>query len=62
MLANWGGAMTGVVLGGLSGSYVFGHGIANPVLGSLLGTVLGAAIGFGVPDLVRLFLPSHKAQ
>jgi hypothetical protein len=54
--------MAGVLVGGLSGAFVFGHGIQNPVLGSLLGTVLGAAIGFGLPDVVRLFRHSHKAQ
>ena len=62
LLANWGGAMTGVIVGGLSGAYVFGHGIPNPVLGSLLGTVVGAAVGFGVPDVIRLFHHPHKAQ
>jgi hypothetical protein len=62
LLPNWGGAMTGVIVGGLSGAYVFGQGIQNPVLGSLLGTVLGAGIGFGIPDLIRLFRHPHKAQ
>jgi outer membrane lipoprotein SlyB len=62
LLPNWGGAMTGVFVGGLSGAYVFGRGIPNPVLGSLLGTVIGAAIGFGIPDLIRLFRHPHKAQ
>jgi hypothetical protein len=62
LLPNWGGAMVGVVIGGLSGAYVFGSGVQNPVLGSLLGTVLGGGIGFGLPDVVRLFGHRHQAQ
>jgi hypothetical protein len=59
LLANWAGAMTGVIVGGLGGALVFGHGINNPPLASLLGATLGGLIGFGAPDLFRLF---HKAQ
>jgi len=51
--------MTGVIVGGLGGAVAFGHGIQNPALASLLGTTVGGLIGFGAPDLFRLF---HKAQ
>ena len=59
LLLNWGGAMTGVIIGGLGGAMAFGHGINNPPLAALLGATLGGLIGFGLPDLLRLF---HKAQ
>jgi CBS-domain-containing membrane protein len=61
LLANWGGSMVGVLVGGLGGDLVFGHTIQSPPLAALLGALLGAAIGFGVPDVVKLFL-GHKAQ
>jgi hypothetical protein len=59
LLLNWGGAMLGVIVGGLGGAMAFGHGINNPPLAALLGAGLGGLIGFGAPDLLKLF---HKAQ
>ena len=51
--------MVGVIVGALTGAMVFSHGIDNPPLAALLGGSIGGLIGFGAPDLVRLF---HKAQ
>lgn len=61
LLANWGGSMLGVILGGLGGEQVF-HMIQNPALASLLGVTLGATIGFGAVDVIKLFYHPHKAQ
>lgn len=62
LLANWGGSMTGVVIGGLGGDMIFAHSINSPPIAALLGATLGALIGFGVPDLVRIFRHPRKAQ
>ena len=59
LLFNWAGAMLGVIVGALSGAMLFGHRIDNPPLATLLGATLGGLIGFGAPDLLRVF---HKAQ
>jgi hypothetical protein len=59
LLVNWGSAMVGVIIGGVGGVMVFGPGIHNPALASLLGAAVGGLIGFGAPDLLKLFT---KAQ
>jgi hypothetical protein len=58
-LVNWAGAMLGVIVGGLGGALVFGHAIDNPPLDTLIGASVGGIIGFGAPQVVRLFT---KAQ
>ena len=60
LLINWAGAMLGVIVGGLGGAMAFGHGIDNPPLAALLGATVGGLIGFGAPDLLKLF--TNKAQ
>lgn len=54
--------MVGVIIGGLGGDMVFVHSISSPPLAALFGAALGAIIGFGVPDLYRIFHHPHRAQ
>ena len=62
LLANWGGSMTGVVIGGLGGNIAFAHMINNPPIAALVGATIGAIAGYGLPDLIRRFHHSHQAQ
>jgi hypothetical protein len=59
LISTYGGAMLGVIVGGLGGALVFGHAINNPPVDALIGAALGGIIGFGAPSGVRLF---SKAQ
>ncbi len=50
---NYGGAMLGVMIGGLSGVPLFGH-FMGPVAGAVTGVVLGALVGYFLGTLLRV--------